>query len=343
MDCIDKYIMNRGLILKQMKKISVVVPIYNMEQYLSRCVDSLLNQTLDKALYEIILVDDGSTDSSGKICDNYAENFPDLIRAVHKSNGGLPSARNFGIDNAAGDYIIFPDPDDWVESNYLEFFFETQMEYEDCLICSGYCIDYDEKTISVKSDDAPIKMSGLKSKNSLMRSPCVKGFAWNKLYHMDIIRKNNLYFLDDTGATEDLDFAYRYLQYNDNIFYSPNESVYHYYQREGAATRSGYSNHKVNTINTFVRIINSEKNSIVEKAAREELCNEIINLIVMYFNDSICNPSSLNKMKSLLRKNIKYYLLGDYYSTVRKLQAVIACISPKLFYIIKSKIWRNNN
>ena len=98
--------------------ISVVVPVYNLSEFLPHCFESLLMQTLDN--YEIILVDDGSTDTSGTLCDQYEAEHKKFVRCIHKSNGGLSSARNTGIDVAKGKYIIFPDPDDWVEPDYLE-------------------------------------------------------------------------------------------------------------------------------------------------------------------------------------------------------------------------------
>ena len=100
-------------------KFSILVPVYNVEKYLEQCVDSLLNQTY-KGEYEIILVDDGSTDSSGTICDRYAENNPDRIKVVHKENGGHTSARLEAIKNATGEYSLFCDSDDFVENNLLK-------------------------------------------------------------------------------------------------------------------------------------------------------------------------------------------------------------------------------
>ena len=100
-------------------KFSILVPVYNVEKYLEQCVESLLNQTY-KGDYEIILVDDGSTDSSGKICDRYANNHPDKIKVIHKENGGHTSARNEAIKNATGNYSLFCDSDDFVESKLLE-------------------------------------------------------------------------------------------------------------------------------------------------------------------------------------------------------------------------------
>lgn len=98
---------------------SILVPVYNVEKYLEQCVNSLLNQTF-KGAYEIILVDDGSTDSSGSICDRYQKNNPDKVRVVHKKNEGLVSARQVGIEKASGEYSLFVDSDDFAEVNLLE-------------------------------------------------------------------------------------------------------------------------------------------------------------------------------------------------------------------------------
>ena len=99
-------------------KLSVIVPIYQVEQYLPKCVDSLLNQGLSPTDYEIILVDDGSPDNCGVICDDYALRHEN-IKVVHRQNGGLSAARNSGIEVAQGEYVQFVDPDDYLESNVL--------------------------------------------------------------------------------------------------------------------------------------------------------------------------------------------------------------------------------
>lgn len=99
-----------------MPKISIIVPVYNVEKYLRKCIDSILNQTFKD--FELILIDDGSTDESGKICDEY--NLKDnRIKVIHKENGGLSSARNAGLDIAQGEYIGFVDSDDWIESDQI--------------------------------------------------------------------------------------------------------------------------------------------------------------------------------------------------------------------------------
>ena len=114
--------------------VSIVVPVYNMEKFLPRCMDTLVSQSSD---YEIILVDDGSTDRSPELCDDYRQRYPSLVRVIHKRNSGLSSARNAGIEAAKGTYVIFPDPDDWVEPNYVSKMVEFQNYYQPDLLCVG--------------------------------------------------------------------------------------------------------------------------------------------------------------------------------------------------------------
>ncbi len=117
-------------------KVSVIVPIYNVEQYLPRCIESLLNQTLDN--YEIILVNDGSPDQSQKIIDQYQKMYPDKIVGLIKENGGLSDARNYGIPYAKGEYISFLDSDDYVDCTFLEKMYNKAIETQSQIVVCGY-------------------------------------------------------------------------------------------------------------------------------------------------------------------------------------------------------------
>lgn len=122
-------------------KVSVIVPVYNVEKYLEECVDSLIGQTLKEI--EILLIDDGSTDSSGKICDRYAQRY-DNIRVIHKTNGGLGEARNVGASEAVGKYIYFIDSDDYLKLEALEFLYkEAESKQLDIIMFSAECFSAD--------------------------------------------------------------------------------------------------------------------------------------------------------------------------------------------------------
>ncbi len=139
-------------------KFSILVPVYNVEEYLEQCVESLLNQTYDGA-YEIILVDDGSTDSSGLLCDKYAEEYPEKVKVIHKKNEGLVSARQAGIESATGEFCLFVDSDDYVELCLLEAISDSLKKHTDADIFVFSLNRFDDKKISprkamVDSEDA---------------------------------------------------------------------------------------------------------------------------------------------------------------------------------------------
>lgn len=131
-------------------KVSVVIPVYNVEAYLKRCVDSVIGQTYQNI--EIVLVDDGSTDSSGKICDEYRENC-DRVRVVHQENGGVSLARNTGVDTASGDYVVFVDSDDYAMPTYVEYLVGLALEFDaELAMCGHTVICEDGKRLNYVSD-----------------------------------------------------------------------------------------------------------------------------------------------------------------------------------------------
>ena len=318
--------------------ISIVVPIYNMEKLLPRCMDTLVKQSL---AYEIILVDDGSTDSSPKICDDYMQMYPAFVRVVHKDNGGLSSARNAGMDVARGKYVIFPDPDDWVELDSVSQMVELQNYYQTDLLSVGYYVDTDEKCVPANEGQKPNCMDGVAAQRALFIPPKMGGFAWNKLYHLDIIRKYNLRFLDNVGTTEDLDFTYRYLIHCDTVCFVPSIRLYHYYQRSGAATHSKFSLKKMETIRTYEKIIESSKDDKLIQAAREEICNTAINLIWQYQNSNLQDKDVLKKLQRYARNYLRNYLHSTQYGKGRKLQAIMACHIPAVYTFLKNRVTKD--
>ena len=316
--------------------LSLVVPVYNMEVFLPRCMDTLLFQSSRN--FEIILIDDGSVDSSGEICDSYALKYPELIRVIHKENGGLSSARNTGIAAARGEYIVFPDPDDWVEADYVEKFLTLQAKHNADLVCTGYYVDTDKTSLLAKGGQEEIILYGVDGQRALLLPPQMNGFAWNKLYRLDIIREQKLSFLDDVGITEDLDFAYRYLKYCEKICFAPAERTYHYYQREGAATKSGFSPKKIDSLHTYEKIIVDCQESSPElaQAAKDELCTYAVNLIWLYGTSKINDPTVKKILLRHVRTLLPSYLAGSRYGIGRKIQAILAGFFPWLYVYLKN-------
>lgn len=189
-------------------KISVVIPVYNVEKYLEKCVKSILNQT-HKEL-EILLVDDGATDASGSLCDELAKG-DERIRVIHKANGGLSDARNAGLAVATGEYVCFIDSDDWIEPETLQKAMEA-MEDAD-LVIWGYRKDFVDDREEVRSFQDQ-KMDALLTKGTGYQTLLLPGvlqeagYAWNKLYRMELLRRGGHVFEKGLSLVEDAVFNY---------------------------------------------------------------------------------------------------------------------------------------
>lgn len=169
---------------KEKPLISVIVPVYNVEEYLPKCIDSIINQTYRNL--EIILVDDGSPDNSPKICDEYAKKDK-RIKVIHKKNGGVSSARNYGIKESTGEFISFVDADDWVDRKYIEVLYSTSIEYNSDYVCCGYNRVYNNKKEEINSTGDVIEYTNNEYLIKLLNVQNSYGFC-----HMKLIKKNAL-------------------------------------------------------------------------------------------------------------------------------------------------------
>ena len=215
--------------------VSIIVPVYNVEQYLKECIESILAQTWKN--FEVILVDDGSTDSSGKICDEYSQK-KEFISVIHKKNGGLSSARNAGIDVAQGDYLAFIDSDDVVHPRYLsELVAIVKKEKADlaaCNFCVGSLCRW--KNFSEVKYDIRCNEDVLKKMND---NDVVVTVAWNKLYHAKFFREHGLRY--PVGKIhEDMFLTPQILYYTKKMVIT-NEQLYFYRQRENSIMNSSFS------------------------------------------------------------------------------------------------------
>lgn len=197
--------------MKELKPlISIIVPVYNSSQYLQECLDSIISQSYDN--FELILIDDGSTDSSVEICETYSKQ-DSRIRVIHKSNGGVSSARNIGIDNARGEWIAFCDSDDKVLPDWLSNFVIDNLNNYD-LVCQGMQLLNRTKDKQIKTEDITNSFEGdriviwksLKSCNSI-------GHVFTKLFRKSIIQSNSLRFDESIRFMEDEEFFLRYLTF----------------------------------------------------------------------------------------------------------------------------------
>ena len=202
-------------------KISVIVPIYNAEKYLHRCIDSILSQSFKD--FEVLLIDDGSTDNSGKICNNYAAKDA-RIRVFHKKNGGVSTARELGVQQAKGEYSIHVDADDWIECHMLEKMYrKAKQEQLDMLIADFY---HDDKGKSIY-----IKQSGLSTYPDSVLKDILQnklfGSLWHKLIRHNLYKEKNIHFIENINYCEDVLVLVQLLQQPIKIGFL-NEAFYHY-------------------------------------------------------------------------------------------------------------------
>lgn len=214
--------------------VSVIIPVYNVEAYLSECVNSVLNQTYRNI--EVILVDDGSPDNCPQMCDEFALK-DSRVKVVHKDNGGLSSARNAGIKVSTGEYIMFLDSDDyWSDNDVLEGVVNTAMSTNSDIVCFGYKEYFSDKNtyakgvgedaLSASVENGKVNIRKMFSYGVFVSSSCVKAVK------ADVIKDNSIYFVEKI-TSEDVDWSARLLLKTDRITVFP-RSFYIYRQREGS-------------------------------------------------------------------------------------------------------------
>lgn len=190
-----------------MPEVSIIVPVYKVESYLRRCVDSILAQTFQD--FELILVDDGSPDNCPAICDEYAQK-DNRIHVIHKENGGLSSARNAGICKAVGQYVMFCDSDDTVDPRWCEVLYNAIIEDPMAWVFSNmWKVDCNgNKMLCGESISSPSRKQNVSYFRAYQMG--LSGFSVNKIYSLDVLKKNDIYFDEDCKYAEDVEFNVKY-------------------------------------------------------------------------------------------------------------------------------------
>ena len=219
-----------------MDKISIIIPVYNVESYIDRCMESILAQDYENI--EVLLVDDGSNDNSGYLCDKYAQK-DNRVKSFHKPNGGVSSARNFGIAHAEGKYISFVDPDDWLERDTYKNIIEKFDENTDAVFFSYY-EDFDD---SERIEHNPVKSGKVSSKEALFNCLIGMGYGyftsvWNKVFRKSALDRTGVEFEKYSIAEDEL-WLTKVLNNFGDVYLLP-EKYYHWYQRQGSALRAGH-------------------------------------------------------------------------------------------------------
>lgn len=257
--------------------VSIILPIYNVEKYLNRCMDSLLNQTLKDI--EIIMVDDGSPDNCPKMCDEYAKK-DNRVKVVHKENGGLGYARNSGLDVATGEYVAFVDSDDYVDSSMYETLWnEACASNADVVFCgfkteqrNGIWKDSDEVSSRTEWKNEEVRSFML---DMIACAPYVKEerkfqmSVWHSIYRRSIIEDKNIRFHSEREvASEDIPFQVDFLTKAKKVVYLP--QTFYFYCLNGTSLTATFKPEKYERFKALYRLLNSQLSGMDETQLRAD-------------------------------------------------------------------------
>lgn len=285
-------------------KVSIIVPIYNVEKYLVRCLDSLVNQTFNDI--EIILVNDGSTDNSSKIIETYQEKYR-IIKIINKENGGLSSARNAGMKKASGEFLLFIDSDDYIELNMVEMlYFAATTSNSEMAICKFSYVysDSNNKEINTAEDYYKYKYVNNNQLIRLFLLNIVSGHAWNKLVKRELFITNNIEFPNGKYYEDAPTMMKLFSVVNKCTLL--NDSLYNYLQREDSIIKSTDIKKVKDHLNNLTVIKNQ-----LSQQQKMEFNNELqyFSINQLFYNSyllsKINNKEIALEHKPLLKENIK--------------------------------------
>lgn len=317
------------------KKLSIVVPVYNVKKYVQQCAESLINQTYKNL--EIILVDDGSTDGSGALCDKMAETDK-RIRVIHKQNGGLSDARNKGIDAASGEYIGFVDSDDWVSPDMYEKMLEFMIqENADIAVC-GWIEEFRDS--SRKKCPYSKSLNKNQAMTELLNNITIADHAGDKLYRTHLFR--NIRY--PAGKTyEDIRTTYQLFNCSERVVFI-SEAFYHYRQRKGSIARGNFHLKKMEWLDAVkslyedpIIVSNNLFCSIIEERIFHTKCfllrEMLLNTSDEYMKECM---SYIDEFFSELKKKRWYVIQEERYSKSIKMMAAATFLGKyiliKLFH-----------
>ena len=272
-----------------MPKVSVIIPVYNVENYIEKCLESVINQTIDDI--QIIIVNDDSTDTSKEKINKYIEKYNDKITYLEKENGGLSSSRNFGIPYATGEYIAFLDSDDYIEKEAYEKMYNLAKKENSDMVQCGFIWEYPNKQIKAIVEKC-------ENKNELMEKGRVE--AWNKLIKREIIEKQNLKFPEGLRY-EDMEFFYKLIPYLNKVTYIDKDYI-HYVQRNNSISNT--QNLETKEIFTILEniIFYYKQNNIYEQYSKELEYN-FIKVLLCSSLKRMCKIKDKKQKKEALKEN----------------------------------------
>ena len=309
-----------------MPEISVIVPVYKVEQYIHRCVDSILEQTFSDI--QVILVDDGSPDICGEICEEYARR-DGRIRVIHKENGGLSDARNAGIPCAEGKYIIFIDSDDYIGEDMLEYLYTNITEADADMATCG-CIDvYSDRTEPQKEEPVFV-CSGEEAFRYILRGHTIRGEIWNKLIRKSLVEnlrfpKGRLY--EDIYYTADLMQRVRKVSVG-------TKPEYYYLHRADSITGKAYRPQVFDIIDGYTKnyqVVKKAFPSLEKEAQCLWIWSRFVVMDKMMMQDGYRKIEGYKELKRFLKRHLFVILTNPYFQGGRKISVLVLFFSERLY------------
>lgn len=329
--------------------ISVIVPVYNVEKYLAHCIDSIISQTYND--WELLLIDDGSADASGAICDEYSKK-DDRISVFHQKNSGVSAARNVGLDHMKGDYLIFLDSDDWIEPDMLAKLYQAMVQYSsDIVACDSYLIKIQENNQFERKQS--FKWGALKDNllvdhdEAFFRVLFQSATLWNKLFRREFVSHER--FNIEMSYGEDTDFLVRVMNHGSRTVLIPYAGYNYVINRPGNVQSGGVSPHMIQLL---------ENSALLYKM----LCSYGSHAVGVYrlhiMIDKLICKIPINELKN--EKYKKYYSIckkyamypnlkdkiifmkdGRFPNSVKR-QYIMLCVSPYLRAVYRKKRTNGN-
>ncbi len=313
-------------------KVSIIVPVYGVEKYIDKCLDSLVKQSLKEI--EIIVVNDGTKDNSQKIIDKYAKKYPDKIKSYIKENGGQGSARNYGLKKAMGEYIGYVDSDDFVEKDMYKKLYNKAIENDyDIVVCGNYNVSEDYKT---KNIDTFTNYYNTDLENLFFGKMAV----WNKIYKRDILIKNKLEFKEKVWY-EDLAFTLKTVM-NSNTFAFIDEPLYDYLIREGSTMNNSNVQRNLEILDAFDDILSyiiHNKNEVhfnkIEFLAIDHIYISAVVRVLKADADDKVKRETIKKLVDYVNKKFPNYKNNKYINSLSKKRKIIyKLINMKMYGLI---------
>ncbi|WP_088034126.1 glycosyltransferase family 2 protein [Evansella clarkii] len=323
-----------------MAKISIIVPVYNLEKFIAKCVESILSQTFTD--FQLILVNDGSTDNSGKLCDYYAA-IDQRVKVIHKENGGVASSRNAGLTASEGKYIGFVDNDDYIHESMYEILYNTAVIHSSDIVVCDFKKVMEGQFIDISSLQNPLSVRNMNNIDALNQLYTENGLTfvcpWNKIYKRELF--DDIKY-EEGFINDDETIAHKLLYESDRTTYI-NLQLYYYVQREGSQMNSPFNIKRLDAVYILKSraLFFKEKN---EKDLQQKALKHFLEKFFWYYSLAGIHIDRKNKemkkLKSTFDSSFFELITHREFGWKQKIYLTLFRISPSMYDVIKNLLER---